>query len=123
MIVNNYACKYYDDLPFTPTLPTSNSPGTITYASRNPDVASVNASTGLITILKSSFVLIDAIQQPSGQYAGNGTWLSISIGKGTPTIQPYSIRMAWDDRPLTLPDPGAPTAREHFLSTSAMPVS
>jgi hypothetical protein len=105
MIINSCACKSYGDPPFTPTLPTSNSPGLITYSSRNPDVATVNATTGLITILKPGFVLIDAVQQPSGQFAAGGTTSSISIGKGTPVIQPYSVRMAWGDRPLTLPDP------------------
>lgn len=105
MIINSCACKYYGDPPFTPTLPTSNSPGLITYTSRNPDVATVHATTGLITILKPGFVLIDAVQQPSGQWGAGGTMSSISVGKGTPNIQPYSVRMAWGDRPLTLQNP------------------
>lgn len=107
LIINNCACKSYGDPPFTPTLPTSNSPGKISYSSRSPDIASVDSITGLITIKRPGFVLIDAVQEASGIYSAGGTTSSISIGKGKPNIGSLEVTLRWGSAPVVINDPSS----------------
>ena len=60
------------DAPFTPTLPTSNSPGAITYSSSDTSVATIDANSGLVTVVGRGTTTLTATQ------AVNGTWASTS---------------------------------------------
>jgi len=63
--------KLDTDGPFSiTTAPTSNSPAPIVYSSNNPSVATINSSTGLITIHKQGYVNFIATQADTDLYEG-----------------------------------------------------
>ena len=61
--------KTIEDAPFTPAYPTSNSSGAFTYTSSVTSVATVNPTTGLVSIVGGGSVTIRATQAAAGGYA------------------------------------------------------
>ena len=60
--------KNFGDASFTPDYPTSNSSGAFTYTSSAPSVATVNSTTGLVTIVSVGTTTIRATQAAVGGY-------------------------------------------------------
>jgi hypothetical protein len=60
--------KNFGDASFTPDYPTSNSSGAFTYTSSAPSVATVNSTTGLVTIVSVGTTTIRATQAAAGGY-------------------------------------------------------
>ncbi len=65
--------------PFTPTPPTSNSPGSWSYESSNPDVAKWDASTNKITTSSAGTTTITAVQGEGGGFAEGRATATITI--------------------------------------------
>ena len=60
--------KNFGDDPFTPDYPTSDSSGAFIYTSSAPSVATVNSTTGLVTIVSIGTTTIRATQAAAGNY-------------------------------------------------------
>ncbi|MEI6742122.1 MAG: Ig-like domain-containing protein [bacterium] len=71
--------KTLGDLPFTPTLPSSVSTGAITYGSSNPSVATINPTTGLITLQSGGTTTITAEQAATGNYNSSTTTTTLTV--------------------------------------------
>jgi uncharacterized repeat protein (TIGR02543 family) len=74
--------KTYGVEPFTLTAPTTNSNGAITYTSSNTSVATVNATTGLVTLTGVGSTTITASQVATASYtsASTSTTLTVVVG-------------------------------------------
>ncbi|MCX6528768.1 MAG: Ig-like domain-containing protein, partial [Actinobacteria bacterium] len=87
--------KDYGDAPFTLTPPESNSPAPFTYESSNPSVASIDASTGVVTIRNvttvGSPVTLTARQAQTDNYAAITATTTLNIGRGTPVFGDFTI--------------------------------
>jgi uncharacterized protein YjdB len=71
--------KTLGDLPFTPTLPSSASTGAITYSSSNPSVATIDSTTGLITLQGVGTVTITANQAATSNYNSASTITTLTV--------------------------------------------
>jgi len=65
---------------FTLTAPTSNRPGTITFASSNPAVATVDAATGVVQITGTGTAVLAAAIGGNGQYRAASAQVTITVG-------------------------------------------
>jgi hypothetical protein len=71
--------KTFGDAPFTPTLPSSASSGAITYSSSNSAVATIDPSTGLITLQGVGTATITANQAATSNYNSATTSISLTV--------------------------------------------
>ena len=71
--------KNFGDAPFTPAYPTSNSLGAITYTSSATSVATVNATTGVVTIVAAGTATIRATQAAAGGYSSGYVEASLVV--------------------------------------------
>jgi uncharacterized protein YjdB len=71
--------KTFGDVPFTPTLPSSASSGAITYSSSNSAVATIDPSTGLITLQGVGTATITANQAATSNYNSGTTSISLTV--------------------------------------------
>jgi alpha-tubulin suppressor-like RCC1 family protein/uncharacterized protein YjdB len=71
--------KAEGDAPFTPTLPTSDSPAAITYSSSNPAAATINATTGLVTVIGRGTTTLTASQAATGTWASATTSIDLRV--------------------------------------------
>jgi hypothetical protein len=78
--------KNFGDAPFTPAYPTSNSSGAFTYTSSVPSVATVNSSSGVVTIVSIGSTTIRATQAASGGYTSAYVEASVTINPIAPTF-------------------------------------
>jgi hypothetical protein len=89
--------KFVGDAPYTVTA-TSDSPGAITYSSSNTAVATINSTTGLITILATGTTTINANQAASPGYNAGSTSASLVVTNAPPAnaaaVPP--ARNSWD---------------------------
>jgi hypothetical protein len=76
--------KLYGSAPFVLTPPTSSSPGTFSFTSDNPAVATISGSTVTITGLGTA--TFTATQQQSGMYGSATKTATFTVTKGAPTI-------------------------------------
>ena len=81
--------KTFGDVPFSlTTTPTSDSSGAITYSSNATGVATINASSGIITLVAGGTATFTAAQAESAQYNAPTpvTSNTLTVSKGTPTL-------------------------------------
>jgi hypothetical protein len=71
--------KTYGAAPFTLTAPTTNSDGAITYTSSNTSVATVDATTGLVTLTGTGTTTITASQAATASYASASTSTTLTV--------------------------------------------
>jgi uncharacterized protein YjdB len=71
--------KTLGDQPFTPTIPTSASTGEITYSSSNPAVASINPTSGLITLLSGGTTVITAEQYATSNFNSATVTMTLTV--------------------------------------------
>jgi hypothetical protein len=83
--------KNFGDAPFTPAYPTSNSSGAFTYTSSTPSVATVNSSSGVVTIASIGSTTIRATQAAAGGYTSAYVEASVTINPIAPTFGSFSI--------------------------------
>lgn len=80
--------KNTGDASFTNTL-SSNSGGTVTYSSSNTSVATINSSSGLVTIVGAGTTTITANQAASGNYCSGSTTYTLNVR--SVTVSPSSL--------------------------------
>ena len=115
------ASRNFGDIPFTLTAPTSNSTGAFTYTSSNLSVATVNSTTGVVTIVSAGTTTIRATQAAAGGYASAYVEASVTINMIAPTLSNFSVASKdIGDIPFTLT---APTSNSSgaFTYTSSTP--
>jgi surface protein len=71
--------KNVGDAPFMPSYPTSNSLGAFTYTSSNMSVATVNATTGLVTFVAQGTTTITATQAAAGGYTSRSATGNLTV--------------------------------------------
>lgn len=83
----------YSSTKFTPDAPTfSVGTGSITYSSNNTNVATINSTTGEITMLKAGGpVTFTASSQQTDQYTETSTTTQLTITRANRTLNGYSI--------------------------------
>ena len=114
--------KAEGDAPFTPTLPTSNSPGVITYASSNTAVATIDETTGLVTVVGRGNATLTATQAASGTWASTSTETEIRVLRRA-TVGSFSIpakTFASPDFAPTPPTSDSPGAWTYETSNAAV---
>ena len=96
------------DPNFTPTLPTSNSPGAITYSSSNTAVATIDANSGLVTIVGRGTATLTASQAATGSWGTASTTVELRVLRRA-TVGTFSIPsgLTFASAPFT---PTAPTS-------------
>jgi alpha-tubulin suppressor-like RCC1 family protein len=99
--------KTLGDLPFTPTLPSSASTGAITYSSSNPSVATINPTTGLITLQSGGTTTITAEQAATDNYNASTTTTSLTVLRD-PLLNGFTIpAKTYGAAPFTLTAPAS----------------
>jgi hypothetical protein len=90
--------KVTTDGPFTLTPPTSNSVSAFVYSSSNTAVATVNSSSGLITIVGAGSTTITASQVSDGTYSSGSTTASLVVTVPLPASPAPTppLRNTWD---------------------------
>ena len=85
--------KNFGDAPFTPAYPTSNSLGAFTYTSSATSVATVNATTGVVTIVAAGTATIRATQAAAGVYKSGYVEASlvVTINLIAPTFGSFTL--------------------------------
>jgi uncharacterized protein YjdB len=116
--------KNFGDAPFTPAYPTSNSSGAFTYTSSVPSVATVNSSSGVVTIVSIGSTTIRATQAAAGGYTSAYVEASVTINPIAPTFSNGGVftiaNRDFGDAPFT---PAYPTSNSSgaFTYTSSVP--
>jgi len=82
--------KVFGDAKFTMPTPKSNGSGAFTYASDNDKVATINATSGEVTILGAGTATITATQAESTNHAGGTITAKITVDKAAPTITKFT---------------------------------
>ena len=77
--------KTYGDAPFPITQPTSNSTGAFTYISDNSSVATINGTTGEITIVGPGQATITATQAATANYLSGTIDTTFTVSQSTQT--------------------------------------
>ena len=78
--------KSYGDAKFTNTAGSSNSAGAITYSSGNTSVATVDASTGEVTIVSAGSSVITATIAADGDYNSGLSTYTVNVSRASQTI-------------------------------------
>ena len=96
----------FGDAPFTVTEPTSNSNAPFTYASSDPTVATVGATTGKVTIVGAGSTVITASQDVSSTYTAASITASLKVAKATPKLGPLVVpKKIFGDDPFVVKAP------------------
>ncbi|MBY0426184.1 MAG: T9SS type A sorting domain-containing protein, partial [Cytophagales bacterium] len=99
----------YGDAAFTPSI-SSNSPGAFTYSiTAGNAFATINPTTGLITILGAGTVTIQVNQASSGTFAASSTTATLTIYKANRTVNITSANSAQAGTTLSLTGNTSPT--------------
>ncbi len=85
----------YGTKPFLCALSEKTTDGTITYSSSNPKVATVDPSTGKITIKGGGTAVITAYAAKGTNYTSGSTSCTIKVTKRSNTIKASNIRRTW----------------------------
>ena len=98
--------KTFGDEAFTLDPPDSNSPGGFRYSSSRPDVATVNATTGRVTIVGAGTTTITATQAGVRGFEAGTITATLTVAKAKPTIaETKDVSKTFGDDPFTLKDP------------------
>ena len=77
--------KTYSDDEFTVSAAGGQSTGKVTYASGDPAIASVDANSGTVTMLKTGSVTITAVKEGDGNYNATAAAVTLDINKADQT--------------------------------------
>ena len=94
--------KTYGDSKFTYAATGAVDGSTVTYSSSNADVATVNKTTGEVTILKAGETIITAAATATDDYAAATQSYTLTVNKAKLTVRPKSYTIRVGD---TLPTP------------------
>ena len=81
--------KTFGDAAFTMSAPSSSSSGVFSFSSSNTDVATINSSTGAVTIIAAGSTTITASQGAATPYAARSATATFTVAKATPTLSGF----------------------------------
>ncbi len=81
--------KTFGDAAFTMSAPSSSSSGVFSFSSSNTDVATINSSTGAVTIIAAGSTTITASQGAATPYAARSATAAFTVAKATPTLSGF----------------------------------
>ena len=98
--------KNFGNAPFTLSAPTSDSSGAFTYTSSDESVATVNSTTGLVTIIGGGSSTITVTQAATNNYTSATTTASLVVSPIAHTISNFTVPAKnFGDAPFTLSAP------------------
>ena len=96
----------FGDAPFALTEPISNSPAPFTYTSSDSSVATVNSSTGRVTIVGVGSTMLTATQEATSTYTSSTITTFFRVAKATPKVGTFTVpRKTFGDAPFTVTAP------------------
>jgi len=121
----NNVNQAYGASSYTLISPLASVPGTFTYTSSMPTVASVNSSTGVVTIGLAGSSTITATFAPtdSTDYLGSSRTMTFSVGAIAPTLSWPLIQKTFGDAPFTVTAPTGTPGTFTYTSQSPLIVS
>jgi alpha-tubulin suppressor-like RCC1 family protein len=97
--------KDVGDPSFTPTIPSSASTGAITYSSSNTAVATINSTSGLISVLSGGSTTITATQAATDNYNSTTVTTTLTVLRDPVIGAMAAITKAYGSAPFTLTAP------------------
>ena len=97
--------KTVGDQPFTPTIPTSVSTGAITYSSSNPAIATIDPTSGLITVISGGTTTITAEQAATSNYNSSSVSTTLTVLRNTIIGAMSALVKNYNDSAFTLTAP------------------
>jgi len=97
--------KIVGDQPFTPSIPSSASTGAITYSSSNTAIATVNSTSGLITVISGGTTVITATQAATDNYNSTTVTTTITVLRDPMIGAMTAITKAYGSAAFTLTAP------------------
>ena len=97
--------KIVGDASFTPTIPSSASTGAITYSSSNTAVATINSTSGLISVLSGGSTVITATQAATGNYNSTTVTTTLTVLRDPSIGVMAAITKAYGSAAFTLTAP------------------
>ena len=88
--------KVYTDVDFTYDTPTTSSTGTITYSSEDNSIASINSSTGVVSIKGVGATIITASQEVTDTYKSGTITATLTVSKAGLTITANNESKTYD---------------------------
>ena len=110
--------KTYDSAAFTLTAPSTSSNGAITYTSSNTSVATVNATTGLVTIVAGGTTVVTASQLATATYAAATTSATLTVLRDPMISAMSAISKTYGAAPFTLTAPSTNSNGAIFYTSS-----
>ena len=88
----SFADRESDGSVFTATAPASSSNAAYTYSSSNTSVATVNATTGAVTLVAPGTTIITASQAATSNYTASSVSAPLTVLLPSPTLGPFNAR-------------------------------
>jgi uncharacterized protein YjdB len=110
--------KTYDSAAFTVTAPTTNSSGAISYTSSNTSVATVNATTGLVTVVAGGTTVITATQVATATYAAASTSATLTVLRDPMISAMSNLTKTYGAAPFTPTAPSSSSNGAIFYTSS-----
>lgn len=96
----------FGDAPFALTEPISNSSAPFTYTSSDPTVATVNSTTGRVTIVGVGSTMLTATQEASATYTSSTITTFFRVAKATPKVGVFTVpKKSFGDAAFSLTPP------------------
>jgi alpha-tubulin suppressor-like RCC1 family protein len=113
------ANKTYGATPFLLTSPTSTSSGAFSFASSNTSVATVNSTTGLVTIVAPGSVEITATQAQTLTHTASTIRTTFVVDPASPTFGTFTApSKIFGDTVFTMSPPSSPSSGAFSFSSS-----
>ncbi|HYE82167.1 MAG TPA: YDG domain-containing protein [Clostridia bacterium] len=94
--------KTYGDEPFTHTAEGGSGTGVFSYASSDPEVATVNVTTGSVTVLKADITTLTATRSADENYNEASATCTLTVNKAAQAAITYSdVTKVYGDEPFT----------------------
>jgi len=110
--------KNHNDAAFTLTAPTTNSDGAFSYTSSNTAVATINATTGLVTIVEGGSTTITASMPATATYAAASTSATLTVLRDPMLSAMSAITKNYNDTAFTLTAPTTSSDGEFSYTSS-----
>lgn len=109
----------FGDAPFSLTEPTSNSSAPFTYTSSEPTVATVNPTTGRVTIVGVGSTMITASQEATTGYTSSSITTFFRVAKATPKVGTFTVpKKTFGDPAFTVTAPTSTNSAPFVFDSS-----
>lgn len=111
--------KVFGDAPFSLTEPTSNSSAPFSFSSSDTSVATVNASTGRVTIVGVGSTTVTATQPATNLYQQGSVTAVLRVTKAVPKLGAFSVgTKVFGDDPFSVKEPTSTSSQDFIFESS-----